>query len=165
MCIQNMHSIPHAKTKQKEIFLLITVQPPQPLPLPAHLPTLLPSRTQNLTPNNPNLLHRPIAPPRLHTPQLLHNLHAINHMPENRMSSIQVPRRGQRDEELASIGVGPSVRHAEDSGCGVGELGDDFVGESAAVDGGAAAAGAGGVAGLDHEVADDAVAGDGVVEA
>ena len=76
-----------------------------------------------------------------------------------------MPRRGQRDEELASIGVGPSVRHAEDSGGGVGELGDDFVGESAAVDGGAAAAGAGGVAGLDHEVADDAVGGDGVVVA
>ena len=160
-----MHSIPHAKTKQKEILLPIPIQPPQPLPLPAYLPTLLPSRTQDLTPDNSNFLHRPIAPPRLHTPQLLHNLHAINHMPENRMSSIQVPRRGQRDEELASIGVGPSVRHAEDSGCGVGELGDDFVGESAAVDGGAAAAGAGGVAGLDHEVADDAVGGDGVVVA
>ena len=45
------------------------------------------------------------------------------------------------------------------------ELRDDLVGESAAVDGRASAAGAGGVAGLDHEVADDAVAGDGVVEA
>ena len=45
------------------------------------------------------------------------------------------------------------------------ELRDDLVGESAAVDGSAAAAGARGVAGLDHEVADDAVAGDGVVEA
>ena len=76
-----------------------------------------------------------------------------------------MPRRGQRDKKLASVGIGPSVRHAEDSGCGVGELGDDFVGESAAVDGGAAAAGARGVAGLDHEVADDAVGGDGVVVA
>jgi len=45
------------------------------------------------------------------------------------------------------------------------ELRDDLVGESAAVDGRASAAGAGGVAGLDHEVADDAVAGDGVVVA
>jgi hypothetical protein len=81
------------------------------------------------------------------------------------MSAVQMPRRGQRDEELASVGVGSCIRHAEDSGCGVGELGDDFVGESAAVDGGAAAAGAGGVAGLDHEVADDAVGGDGVVVA
>jgi len=45
------------------------------------------------------------------------------------------------------------------------ELRNDFVGESAAVDGRASAAGAGGVAGLDHEVADDAVAGDGVVVA
>ena len=45
------------------------------------------------------------------------------------------------------------------------ELRNDLVGESAAVDGRASAAGAGGVAGLDHEVADDAVAGDGVVEA
>lgn len=45
------------------------------------------------------------------------------------------------------------------------ELRDDLVGESATVDGGASATGAGGVAGLDHEVADDAVAGDGVVVA
>ena len=162
-----MHSIPHAKTKPKpkQILLLIPIQPPQPLPLPAYLPTSLPSRTQDLTPNDPDLLHRPIAPSRLHTPQLLHNLHAINHMPKDSMSAVQMPRRGQRDKKLASVGIGPSVRHAEDSGCGVGELGDDFVGESAAVDGGAAAAGAGGVAGLDHEVADDAVGGDGVVVA
>ena len=47
----------------------------------------------------------------------------------------------------------------------MGELGNDFVREAAAVDGGAAAAGACRVAGLDHEVADDAVGGDGVVVA
>lgn len=79
-----------------------------------------------------------------------------------------MPRRRQRDKELRAIGVGTGVGHAQDAGGGVRELRHDFVGESAvvaAVDGGAAAAGAGGVAGLDHEVADDAVAGDGVVEA
>lgn len=37
------------------------------------------------------------------------------------------------------------------------QLGGDLVLELLAVDGGAAAAGAGGVAGLDHEVGDDAV--------
>ena len=47
----------------------------------------------------------------------------------------------------------------------MGELGHDFVREAAPVDGGAAAAGARRVAGLDHEVADDAVGGDGVVVA
>ena len=81
------------------------------------------------------------------------------------MGAIKMSRGSQRDEELAAIGVGPGVRHAEDSGGGVRELGNDFVGEAAAVDGGAAATGARRVTGLDHEVADDAVGGDGVVVA
>lgn len=88
-------------------------------------------------------------------------------MPENRVGAVQMPRRRQRDEKLAAISVWTCVRHAQHTSSRVRELGDDFVAESAvaAVDGGAAAAGARGVAGLDHEAADDAVAGDGVVEA
>ena len=79
-----------------------------------------------------------------------------------------MPRWRQRDEELAAVGVGARVGHAEHASGGVRELGHDFVGESAvvgAVDGGAAAACARGITCLDHEIADDAVAGDGVVEA
>ena len=86
-------------------------------------------------------------------------------MPENGVRAVQMPRRRQSDEKLAAVSVGTGIRHAQNT-CGrVRELGHDFVGEFAAVDGGAASAAASWVAGLDHEVADDAVAGDGVVEA
>lgn len=77
----------------------------------------LPPRPQNLTPNNPNLLHRPIAPRRLDTAQPLHNLHAVDHVAEDSVGSIQMPRRGQSDEELASVGVWARVGHAENPGC------------------------------------------------
>jgi len=134
--------------------------------LPPAIETIsLSPRPQNLTTHNPHLLHRPISPPSLDTPQLLHNLHTIDHMSKDCVSSVQMPRGSQRDEELASIRVRAGIGHGENSGGRVRELGGDFVREAAAVDGGAAAAGARGVAGLDHEVADDAVGGDGVVVA
>ena len=74
-------------------------------------------------------------------------------------------RGSESNKELRAIGVRTCIRHAQDASGGVRQLRDDFIGESATVDGGASTAGAGGVAGLDHEVADDAVAGDGVVVA
>lgn len=86
-------------------------------------------------------------------------------MSEDRVRAVEMPRRRQRDEELGAVSIGASIRHAQHAGGRVRELGYDFVGEFASVNGGAAAAAAGWVAGLDHEVSDDAVAGDGVVEA
>lgn len=76
-----------------------------------------------------------------------------------------MPRRSKRNKELTTISVRSGVSHAQHASGRVGELGHNFVRESGTVDGGAAAAGAGWVAGLNHEATDDAVAGDGVVEA
>ena len=76
------------------------------------------------------------------------------------------PRRGcQRDEELTAVRIGPRIRHAQHARTGMFEIRVDLVGEFLAEDGAAAAAGAGGVAGLDHEVRDDAVDEDIVVVA
>ncbi len=73
------------------------------------------------------------------------------------MLPIQPGRRRQRDEELAPVRIRPAVGHAQDAGAGVLEGGVDLVVELVAVDGGAAAAGAGRVARLEHEVGDYAV--------
>ena len=66
------------------------------------------------------------------------------------------------DEELRAVGVGAGVCHGEDAGAIVSEVGVEFVVEAIA---GSAAAGAGRVTGLGHEVGDDAVEGGAVVVA
>ena len=67
--------------------------------------------------------------------------------------------------QLTPVGVLTAVGHAEDASARVLQAGVDLVGKLAAVDGGAAAAGASGVAALDHKVGDDAVEGAAVVVA
>lgn len=79
------------------------------------------------------------------------------------MLPVQMRRRRQRDEELTPIRTWPTVGHREDALLGVTERVVEFIFELAAEDGLAAAAGAGGVAALDHEVGDDAVEDDVVV--
>lgn len=81
------------------------------------------------------------------------------------MFSIQPRRRRQRNKELTPIRVRPAIRHTQDSGAGVFEGGRDFVFEVGAVDGAAAAAGAGRIASLDHEGGDYTVDGGVVVVA
>ena len=73
------------------------------------------------------------------------------------MLPVQPRCGGQGDEELAAVGVRPGVSHTQDACAGVLEGRVDLVFELLAVDGGAAAAGAGGVTRLGHEVGDDAV--------
>jgi hypothetical protein len=90
-------------------------------------------RRQNLTRSNTHLLHRPIGPPRLNATQPLHNIHTINHMSENRVSAVQMPRRSQGNEKLAAVRVRTGIGHAQHSRSRVGELGNDFVGEFGAV--------------------------------
>ena len=82
------------------------------------------------------------------------------------MFPIQPGRRRQRNKKLAPIRIGPRIRHAQNPRPGVLERGVDLVSEGGAPGGFPAAAGARGVAGLDHEARDHAVDGDvGVVGA
>ena len=114
---------------------------------------------------NLDLIHRPILRPRLHKPHPLHNPQPALHPPENRMLPIQPRRRRQRNEKLTPVRILPAVRHTQDARTGMLQSRIYLVFEFFAVDGSAAAAGAGRVAGLEHEVWDYAVEDDVVVVA
>ena len=79
------------------------------------------------------------------------------------MFAIEVGGGAVEDEELGCIGVFPFVGHGDYSSSVVGEGAVEFVFEGFVPDGGAAAACSRRVAALEHEVADGAVEGDGVV--
>ena len=82
-------------------------------------------------------------------------------MAEDGMLAVQPGGRHMGDEELAAVGVRAGVGHGEDAGAGVGQARVDLVGEGIA---GAAGAGAQGAAALNHEIGDDAVELEAVVE-
>jgi hypothetical protein len=126
---------------------------------PSHTSTPL----KNLSLNNLHLLHRPIRILRLHSPNLIHDIHSLHHMPKHSMLPVQMRRRRQRNKELTPICPGPAIRHAEGPFVLVREGAVELVLEFLAVDGFAARAGARGVAALDHEVWDYAVEDDVVV--
>jgi len=75
------------------------------------------------------------------------------------MFPIQPRRRRQRNEKLTSIRIRPAIRHAEDTGASMLKAGRDLVAEVPVIvvvkNGLAASAGAGGIAGLEHEGGDD----------
>merc|ERR1740139_1695584 len=50
---------------------------------------------------------------------LLHDIHAVSDVPEHYVLTVQVAGLGCAQEELAAVGVGPSVGHGEDTGSGV----------------------------------------------
>lgn len=107
-------------------------------------------------------LQRTIVLVAIDQTQSLHHLHAIVHAPKDRMLAIQPLRGRQRYEELRSVRVRARVGHRQNAGAAVLQIRMDLVGELLTVDTGAAATGAGRIAALDHEVADDAME-DGVV--
>jgi len=88
---------------------------------------------------------------------LLDDIHALDNLSENDMFAVQPGGLGGTDEELAAVGVGSSVGHAEDSGSGVLEL-KVLVLELVAVDGLApSSVVVGEVTALAHKVGDHAV--------
>lgn len=135
-----------------------------------HYHSLMPPRSSqtatslgNITPLDLNLIQWPIIRIRLHTPELINYVHALDHMSEDCVLAVQMRSRTKRDEELGTVRVLASVRHAQSSLALMLQRRHDLVLELAAVDGFAATAGAGWVPSLDHEAFDDAVEDDIVV--
>jgi hypothetical protein len=110
-----------------------------------------------------DLLKRPILRPSLDQPHPLHYLHSTLHPPENGMFPIQPWRRCQRDKELTPIGIRTTVRHTQNTSSSMLERGMNLIFELVTVDGASATTGASRVAGLDHEVRDDAMKDDTIV--
>lgn len=104
--------------------------------------------------------------------QRIQRLPPVDHAPEHGVLAVQVRRRRVAHEELAAVGVGAPVGHADDAARGVAQRRPDLVGEEAGRGGGGRVDGhgrlglgvAGGRAGLDHEGRDVAVEGRAVVE-
>ena len=93
--------------------------------------------------------------------KLLERVHSLYQQAEDAMLAVEVRLRPVADEELAAVGLGSGVGHGQRAR-DVLELGTELVGELVAR---AAAAGAGGVTTLRHEVGDHAVKRRAVIEA
>ena len=78
------------------------------------------------------------------------------------MAAGKVRRGGHGDKELAAVGARPGVSHRQDAGSVKGQGGDDFILKPIARP---AAAGAGGVAALNHKVGNDPVENHPVIKA
>src|SRR5262252_2632639 len=63
-----------------------------------------------------HILVRPVIPPPRHLCDLIHDVLPLNHLAEDRMFASKPICRHDRDEELRSICIGPSVRHGELAG-------------------------------------------------
>src|SRR5690606_8409355 len=85
----------------------------------------------------------------------------VDDLTEDGVATVEVWGRADGDEELRAVGARAGVRHREQVAAVELQLGVELVGELVAR---AAAAGAGGVATLDHEAVDDAVEDRAVVE-
>ena len=90
----------------------------------------------------------------------VHDIHPIGHMTEDGVFAVKVGCGHVGDEELASIGPRAGIGHGENTGTIVFEPSVDFVFKAVAR---SAAACAGGIAALDHELLDDAMEGEAVV--
>lgn len=107
--------------------------------------------------NDLDLVQRLVLRVSLDQTHSLDKLHSTFNSAKDCVFAVQ-PWCGRKgNEELASIGVGATVRHAEHTSASVFQRSMDFVLELLAIDGATAPASASGIAGLDHEVGDDAV--------
>lgn len=127
------------------------------------LASLLCSGFNHPSPNNLQLVHWLVLRAGLDQSHALDHPHATLDPAENRVLPVQPRCWRKGDEELTTIGVRSAVRHAQNSSTGVFQFASNLVLEFLAVNGAAASAGAGGIAGLDHEVGDNAVEDDIVV--
>ena len=95
-------------------------------------------------------------------PHPLNDAHATVNAPKNGMLPIQEWGGLQRDEELAAICVGSSVRHRYDSGASVLQIPGNFICKLSTVDALSASSCARWVSSLDHKVSYNSME-DGVV--
>ena len=105
---------------------------------------------------------RPVAGfRRLGLPDFPHHVHAFADFSEHRVVSVEMRRGRQGNEKLAAVRIRAGVGHREDAFGVVFELRMDFVGKGVT---GTSAAGACGIAALNHEAVDDAMEDDAVVK-
>ena len=90
----------------------------------------------------------------------VHDIHPISDMTEDGVFAVKVRCGHVGDEELASIGPRARIGHGKNTGAAVFEPSVHFVFKAVA---GSAAACAGGIAALDHELLDDAMEGEAIV--
>ena len=115
--------------------------------------------------NDLDLIKWPVFAICLHKPHALDHPHPALHAPENCVLSVQPRRRSEGDEELTTVGVRPTVGHAQDPSPCMLKVLLYFILEFLAVDGTASPASAGRIARLYHEVGDNAVENDVVIVA
>ncbi len=105
---------------------------------------------------------RPVAGfRRLGLPDFPHHVHAFADFSEHRVVSVEMRRGRQGNEKLAAVRIRAGVGHREDAFGVVFELRMDFVGKGIT---GTSAAGACGIAALNHEAVDHAMEDDTVVK-
>ena len=92
---------------------------------------------------------------------LIDDILSGHHMTEDRMFAVQMRGRHMGDEELAAVGVGAGVGHGEDAGARMLQGRIDLVGEGVAR---TAGPGSQRTAALDHEIRDNPVEGQAIVE-
>ena len=100
-----------------------------------------------------DILHRPVAGAGLRLPNPVDNVHAFDYLPEDRVLPVEEIVVGKVDEELGAARVGPGICHGDRTAV-VPVAGGELVLDRVT---GSAPAGAGGIAALDHEAADDPV--------
>lgn len=108
-----------------------------------------------------DLLFRPVLLVDLYSLELVQSVESFDDSPENRILPVQVRSLVEADKELASVGVWPLVRHAQDASCVVSQGRLDLILELlAGIDGGRVLGGAClGRAALNHEVGYETVEG------
>lgn len=111
----------------------------------------------NPRPNDLDLIHRLVFSIRLDKSHSLNHPHTALHPTKDRMLPVQPRSRRKGDEELAAIRVGSAVRHTQNSSSGMLQPRVNLVLELLAVNRASSPAGTSWIAGLDHEVGDNAV--------
>lgn len=89
------------------------------------------------------------------------DIEAVDDFSEDGVSVVEVRRGDFSDEELRAVRIGASIRHGEDAGGVMTEFRAEFVAESVAR---AASANTARAAALDHEIGNDAVKDESIVE-